>query len=277
MKARRRRYELIRALVLCLALIAFLLPLLWTLLASLGVIPDDAQTPPAWAWPPTVGNYLDIGATSPDFLRALGGSIAVSAIATLLTMVVSYLATFALARSRGQGVGMWVQSFLILASLPVMAYVLPLSDFFRRLGLYDTFIGVALADTAVFAPLAVYVLFGYLRRVSIDLEESARLEGAGVLRIIWDIALPMSASGVAATAIIIFVLNWNLLLVPLVVTANHVLTIPLLMSDFFILEREIEWPAAAAALIISLIPLGVLVALTHRVLARFALTPAQEA
>ncbi len=73
-----------------------------------------------------------------------------------------------------------------------------------------------------------------------------------------------------------FVLNWNVLLVPLVLSANHVITVPLLMSDFFILEREIEWPAAAAVLITSLAPLVALIAITHRILERFALTAPQE-
>ncbi len=86
----------------------------------------------------------------------------------------------------------------------------------------------------------------------------------------------MTAPGVAATGIIVFVLNWNLLLVPQVITEQHVRTIPVLMTDFFKLEREIDWPSAAAVLISSLVPLVVLVGVAHRLLERFSLIPTQE-
>jgi multiple sugar transport system permease protein len=165
-----------------------------------------------------------------------------------------------------------VQSFVVLASVSVMAYVIPLSDTVRQVHAQDTIWGVALAETAVFAPLAVYVLYGSLLRVSPELEEAARLEGANPWQILWEVVLPISASGGAATAIIIFVLSWNLLLVPLILTANHVKTIPVAMTDFFTFERELEWPTAAAALIVSLVPLVMLIAAAHPVLERFRLS-----
>ena len=88
---------------------------------------------------------------------------------------------------------------------------------------------------------------------------------------IGQIVVPLAAPSIVATAIIVFVLDWNLLLVPLVLTAGEIKTIPLAMIDFFTFERELEWPTAAAALIISLAPVAVLVMVFHRVLDRFAL------
>ena len=71
----------------------------------------------------------------------------------------------------------------------------------------------------------------------------------------------------------LFALNWNSFLIPMVVTTHHVRTIPLAMSDFFVSDRELEWPTAAAALVISLAPLVALVAfpVAHRTLERFFL------
>ncbi len=77
-------------------------------------------------------------------------------------------------------------------------------------------------------------------------------------------------------AIITFVLNWNLLLVPMVLTESRVKTIPVAMSNFFTFERDLEWPAAAAVLISSLVPLAVHVAVTHRALEGFTLQATQE-
>ncbi len=269
--ASRRRRRRLRAALLALAGLVFILPLLWTFLASWGITPDDTSSPPTWSWPPAVENYLQIGVAEPGFLSELATGTSVAVAATALTILVSFLAAYSLARSRLRYTGTGIQVFLVLASLPAMAYVIPLSDVVRRLGLYDTFIGIALANTAIFAPLAVYVLFGYLRPIPTDLEESARLDGAGFLQILGRVVAPAAGPGIAATAIILFVLNWNTLLVPLVLTENHVRTIPVAMSDFFTFERDLEWPVAAAVLITSLLPLVALVTLAHRVLERFQL------
>jgi len=106
-----------------------------------------------------------------------------------------------------------------------MAYVIPLSDFTREWHLRDTFAGVALASAAVYAPLAVYILYGYLEQVPRSLEEIARLEGARLFQIVWKVVLPAAAPGLAATAVLVFVLDWNLFLVPTALTLNHVKTI----------------------------------------------------
>jgi len=85
------------------------------------------------------------------------------------------------------------------------------------------------------------------------------------------------APSVVATALVLFVLDWNMLLVPLVLTSGEIKTIPLGLSDFFTFERELDWPTAAAALIVSLAPVAALVGLFHRVLGRFSLDLATPA
>ena len=97
------------------------------------------------------------------------------------------------------------------------------------------------------------------------------LEGAGLLNVIARVVLPMAGPGLAATALVLFVLNWNSFLLPLIVTSEHVKTIPVAMSDFLTFERELDWHTAAAALTASLAPLAVLVAIAHQVLERFRL------
>ena len=101
--------------------------------------------------------------------------------------------------------------------------------------------------------------------------EAARLEGASLAKLLGSIVLPAAAPIVAATAIVLFVLDWNMLLIPLVLTGIDVRTLPVILTDFFTLEREVEWPTAAAALTISLVPLLILVGLFHRLLERFSL------
>jgi len=268
--------RVVRAAVLGLALLACLLPLAWTALASFRVVPDNNQTPPSWT-PPMLDNYTgEIGVAEPTFAQELLTSTALSLATTLLTLALSFLAAYSLARSRFRGRRLLLQGSLVLASLPVMAYIIPLSESMRRARLDDTFIGLLLAQTAVLAPLAVYVLHGFLAQLPLEMEEAATLEGASLRQVLASVVLPRAAPGLAATGLILFVLSWNQFLVPLVLTTSQVKTIPVAMSDFFTFERELEWPTAAAALIVSLLPLAALVALAHRALAVFTLAPAED-
>ena len=269
-RTQQRRSRCLRAGLLSLTALAFALPLLWTLLASFGVQP---VTPP-WGWmlPPVFEHYQEIGIAEPNFWQALVTSAGIATVATLLTITIAFLAAYSLARSHSRHHHLVVQSLLILASLPVLAYVVPLSDIMRRLHLQDTVTGITLAQTAAYVSLATYILFGYLAHLNREPEEAALLEGATLPRRLLAVILPLAAPSVIATSIIIFVLHWNTLLTPLVLTTGNVKTLPVVMVDFFTFERELTWSTAAAALVTSLLPLTLLVGLAYRSLAGFGLT-----
>jgi multiple sugar transport system permease protein len=269
MRAQRQRDAAGRVILLLATLVAFLLPLVWTALASLGLLPNNSTRPPSWTGPPALDHFWELGIAEPTFWQELATSTASAACAAALTVAVSFLGAYGLARSYFSAGRMLTQGFLVLASLPVMAYVIPLSDVMRRVHLADTFAGVVLAEAAVTAPLAVFVLHGAMAQLSPEWEEAAVLDGAGLFRILVQVVFPLVAPSVAATAIVLFVIDWNMLLVPLVLTSAEVKTVTVAMSDFFTFERALEWPTAAAALIVSLAPLVLLVAVFHSLLERF--------
>jgi ABC-type glycerol-3-phosphate transport system permease component len=270
-RAQRRRRDAIRAVLLAVALVVVLVPLLWTALAAIGIEPTNNTSPPSWVGAPSLDHLADVTAVEPAFWQELGTSVGVSAAAALLATALSFLAAYGIARSMRTALRRLGPGLLVLASLPVMAYVLPLSDLLRRLGLLDSLAGLTFAEAAATAPLAVYVLSGHLAGVSRESEEAARLEGASLLSLLRSVVLPAAAPVVAATATVLFVLDWNMLLIPLVLTGIDVRTLAVVLTDFFTLERQVEWPTAAAALTISVIPLFILVVLLHRVLERFSL------
>jgi sorbitol/mannitol transport system permease protein len=270
---RWRRSGGIRFGFLALGLLVVLIPLAWTALAAIGIEPNNNATPPAWILHPTLDHLAEVSVVEPAFWQELATSIGVSAAAALIAAAMSFLAAYGLARSGGRAGRRLSPLLLVLASLPVMAYVLPLSDGLRRLGLLDSLPGVTFAEAAATAPLAVYVFYAYLVGVSREQEEAARLEGAGLSRLLASVVLPEAATIAAATVIVLFVLDWNQLLIPLVLTGINVRTLPVVLTDFFTLERELDWPTAAAALTISLVPLLILVGLLHRLFERFSLLP----
>ena len=270
-RAQRRRSEGVRAILLGAALVVVLLPLIWTALAAIGIEPNNNSSPPSWVVAPSLDHLTEVSVVEPTFWQELATSVGVSAAAALLATGLSFLAAYGIARSMSPALRRLSPGLLVLASLPVMAYVLPLSDLLRRVGLLDSLPGLTLAETAATAPLAVYVLSAHLVGMSRDTEEAARLEGANLSTLLWSVVLPAAAPIVAATAIVLFVLDWNMLLIPLVLTGIDVRTLPVILTDFFTLEREVDWPTAAAALTISLVPLLILVGVLHRLLERFSL------
>lgn len=272
-RPQQRQRVWIRGFILGVSVLAIVLPLVWTILASFDITPDDALRPPAWTLRPSVEHYDELVAADTEFPREFATSFALSVAATVVTIVVAFLAAYSVSRSRVRGKDMLVQSFLILATVPVIAYVHPLSDLARSLHLHDTFAGVLLASVAVYAPLAAFVLYGYIVQITPVQEEIARLDGASLLQVLWKVVAPAALPGLAATSVLVFILDWNLFLVPLALALPHIRTIPTALSDFFLFERDLEWTTAAAALVVSLVPVVVLVAVAHRVLERFSLSP----
>ena len=259
-----------RSAFLAVAVLVVLVPLVWTALAAIGIEPTNTL-PPSWTVNPTWDHLAEVSVVEPAFWQELATSVGVSAVAAALAASISFLAAYGWARSGGRRARRLTPGLLVLASLPVMAYVLPLSELLRRAGLLDTLPGVTFAEAAATAPLAVYVFYAYLVAVPRECEEAARLDGAGLSRVLRTVVLPDAAPIVAATVVVLFVLDWNQLLIPLVLTGINVRTLPVVLTDFFTLERELDWPTAAAALTISLVPLLALVGLFHPFLDRFTL------
>ena len=272
--SRRRqpfRAGLIRGFVVAVGLLVCLLPVVWTALVAVGLQPDNLTSPPSWKIGPTVDHLVEVGVAEPAFWQELVTSVGVSFAAAVLAAAISFLAAYGMARSGGSGRRRLVPGLLVLASLPVMAYVIPLSALMQRLGLLDTLPGVTFAEAAATSPLAVFVFHAYLVAASREFEEAARLDGASLATLLASVVVPLAAPIIAATVVVLFVLDWNMLLIPLVLTGINVRTLPVVLTDFFTLERELDWPTAAAALTISLVPVLVLVGVLHRALDQFNL------
>lgn len=256
---------------LAIVTLCVMLPTAWTVLASLGVLPNNNASPPTWSGPLRLDNFQEIRIEQTHFWDELAVSTLLSAVTTLLVVAVSFLAAYGLARSPGRASIRAVQVCLILACLPAMSVVFPISELLRYLRLQDTFLGITAAEAAILSPLAVYILYGFVRSAPVELEEAAYLDGASLPIVLQRITLPVTAGGIVATAVIVFVLSWNMFFLPLLLSGVNIRAIPVMMRDFFALEREFDWRIASAVIVISVVPVGVFVAITHRMLERFRL------
>ncbi|EXG81420.1 carbohydrate ABC transporter permease [Cryptosporangium arvum] len=208
-------------------LIAFallwLVPILWALDTALKPNAETVNTT-WWIDNPTLAAFGRVF-TDTDMLQWWASTFIASALSAVLTVATASLAAFALSRMRFKY--RTLVFWFILAGIMVPSQVLMVPQFreFQSLGLLNTFWAVALpqAPTAI----AVFIFKQFFDGLPADLEEAARVDGAGFFRVYWQIVLPLARPAVAAVSIFTFVWAWNSLLWPLLVLTNpDLMTIP---------------------------------------------------
>lgn len=123
-----------------------------------------------------------------------------------------------------EDIAFWMISQRIL---PPVAVVIPIYVMFQKLGLLDTRLALVITYTTVNLPIVVWLMRDYFRQISIELEESAAIDGASPYRIFWSIVLPLSTPGLAATFLLALVFSWNEYLFALFLTSANAQTLPL--------------------------------------------------
>ncbi|MFD0772557.1 carbohydrate ABC transporter permease [Streptomonospora algeriensis] len=226
----RRRFKVtpgglvIAVLALFLAVV-WLMPLVWAVLTSIKPEGETTAVPLRWLpLEPTFEAYRTVIAQG-NLQQWLVNSVIISVLVTALTLVLCVMAAYAFSKTDFPGrkvlFGMFVAGILV----PPQALIVPLFDEMTFLGLVDTYWGVALPQ--VVAPVMIFILKRFFDAIPRDYEEAARLDGAGHLRVLWSVVVPMSVPVLAAVGIFTFVQSWNNFLWPFVATTDPALmTVP---------------------------------------------------
>lgn len=245
-----------------LVIIASLYPTLWLLVISLKSDRAAYELPVQWFFVPDFSTYVALFADR-EFVAALLNSIQLTTAATLLCVVFGSLAAYALSRFSFRGSGVVTSTLVLTRLVPSFAIVLPTFFIFRTFGLLDSMFGLVLALVAFQVPLTVLIMFGILQGIPTALDEAARIDGAGVARTIFTIILPVARPGLAASAVVTFILIWNEFLFILVLAGDRLVTMPMLIATFQT-DKAILWSQIAASSIISLIPIALLIVFAQR-------------
>lgn len=165
--------------------------------------------------------------------QAFINSVLVTAASVALTLFVASLAAYGLARIPGWK-GWLIFGFLVLGmSVPAQANMIPQYVLFNSLGLLDSRIGLVLINLTVGLPVAVFILGGFMKSLPKEAYEASAVDGAGPWRTYRSVIMPMAMPSIAATAIFLFVIQWNDLLYPLLfIQSEDKKTLPLALLDF---------------------------------------------
>ncbi len=215
-------------MALAVILLWSLFPLYWALNTSLTTL-SAATSRPARYWPSplVLGSYQQLFGISTSrsgvayqFGRSLLNATIESGGAMVLSVVVAVFAAYAFARLRFHFKRAIFVSVLATLLLPAYATLIPLYRIMSNVHLVNTYIGVILVYTSGFLPLAIWVLFNYFNNVPPELEEAALVDGTSPVGALLRVIVPVALPGIAATAIIVFLLGWAQFLFPLVLTSD---------------------------------------------------------
>jgi multiple sugar transport system permease protein len=190
-----------------------------------------------------------------NLVTAAGNSLIVAVSTTVLVTIVALPASYALARFRTKLRGVATGWILLSQVFPFILIIIPLFLVLKNIGLINNLAGLVLVYTVWSLPFALWMLQGYIIAIPVELEEAGAVDGAGRLRTLRSIVLPLLAAGLVATSLFTFINAWNEFFFALVLIQDPSLqTLPLALARFVGSEGQVQLGQLAAASLLATIP-----------------------
>ena len=188
------------------------------------------------------------------FGRALGNSLVIALTSTVLTLVIGCMAAYAIVRFRFMGRGVVSLTTLIMRMVPPAVLLVPVFGIWTfQFGLDGTRAGIILVYLAMNLPFVIWILQAFIQQVPIQLEEAARMDGAGPFQVFFLIVLPVIRPGLAAASIFTFRIAWNEFLLANILANRNTRTVPVTIVNS-LTEHNIDWGVIMAAGTLLAIP-----------------------
>ena len=188
---------------------------------------------------PTLENYRAV-LREDKFSSYLMNSLFVGIVSTAVTLVLGCMAAYGLARFRFAGRNTIAYTTLLLRTVPLAVLAIPVFMIWSQWHLINSLWGLVLLYVAVNLPFTIWLLYGFVLQVPIELEEAAAIDGCGPIKVFMKVLLPLMAPGLAAASIFTFRIAWNEFILALVLTDRHTRTLPVAAS-LFITDMGVDW------------------------------------
>ena len=237
-------------LTYAIAFIVFF-PILWAVLTGFKREADAAATPPIFLFQATLDNYRTV--FSANYFSYFKNTVFLAGGSTLVALALGLPAAYSLAfhpSPRTPKVLSWVLSTKML---PAVGALIPLIVIYKRVGLFDSRLGMILLYGAFNLPLVIWMMRSFFADLPKEILEAAIVDGAGFLRIMTRIVLPLTAPGLAATALLSVIFSWNEFLLAVNLTSANTGTLPVFISGFMTSEG-LFWAKMSAASTLAIAP-----------------------
>jgi len=231
-----------------------LYPILLMILSSFKKSVDIYKNPLGLPTSFSLDTYRTLLAKIP-FTTYFLNSLIVSIVSVILIVVVCSLAAFYIARFKFSWNHALFFIFLLGMMIPIKLGIVPLFILMRDLGLINSLWSLILMNMATGIPLSMLILTGFFKTMPYELEEAARIDGAGNLRVLWHVMLPLMRPALGTVVIINFIASWNDFFFPLIfITEKMKRTIPVGMMSLFG-EHSADWGSLFAGLTLASLPM----------------------
>lgn len=237
-----------------LILIILLFPFVWMVSSSLKpkteIFSKNLEIIPRNA---TLANYKKLFFTT-DFPFFFLNSFIVVSVSVLLTVVISALAAYSFSRYKFPGKDNLLVVILFSQFFPWIILVTPLYLVFQKLNLINNYGGLIILYIAITIPFCIFMLIGYFKSVTKDLDDAGRIDGCSEIGVLFRIVLPVSWPGLVAITAYAFIIGWNEFLFALTfMTKTKMKTVPVGLATLFG-EFGIEWDIIMSAASMATVP-----------------------
>jgi multiple sugar transport system permease protein len=189
--------------------VIFLVPPFYTLMTSLKSSAEiSAQTGSPWlVHHPTLDNFWYL-ITYPNFQTYYMNSILVTILTVAVSMVISVLAAFSLARMGFWGSQALATGVFLTYLIPASLLFIPLFQIVGALGLINSLWCLVLLYPTLAVPFCTWIMIGYFSSIPKELDEAALIDGAGYMQMLWKIFIPVAMPGIIAATIFAFTVSW---------------------------------------------------------------------
>jgi multiple sugar transport system permease protein len=259
----------LRGLALAVALSAVLIPLAYLVLNSLKLQSEMYTIPPIIIPSRITFEHFQVAFDNPRTVRFLTNSLIVTSVTTGITVVVSTLAAYGLARLglRARYLGLIIFIFLFIRFYPRITTVIPYFLVMREFDLLDTVWAIIIGHLGITIPFVTWLMLIVFQDLPREVEEAAMVDGANPLQRFWRVALPMAAPGVASAAILTAFLSWNEFLIASSVAKRQAQVLSIAVAGF-VTDRGVQWGPMAAMAVIMIVPMILFALFVQRYLIR---------
>ena len=230
--------------------IGFFFPVAWMALTAFKQENQAASSSPTWFFAPTLDQFRAV--LEGGSMVYVGNSVIATVVSTVLVLLLGVPAAYALSIRPVKKVGDVLFFFISTKMLPVVAVIVPIYVIAGQLKVLDNIWTLVVLYTAMNLPIAVWMMRSFFIEVPGEVLEAASIDGAGLMRTMRSVLLPMVAPGIAATALICVIFAWNEFFFALNLTASQAATVPVLIVSTMTSEGLFLARLCAAALLASL-------------------------
>jgi multiple sugar transport system permease protein len=262
----RRAWRNAAATAVVAAILVSLTPYLWMVLTSFKSRLDALSDAPRWVFRPTLEHYPEVFLRK-QYAPLVWNSVFVAAGSTLLSLLAGVPAAYVFARLSFRGKENLFFLFLTTRMAPAISIVVPMFVLFDWLGLLDSRLAVILAHSTFNLSLVVWMMRAFFAEIPPEIDEAAQLDGHSRAGSFVRVLVPLAAPGIAATAVLCFILSWNEFLYAFILAAFESRTLTVGIPGL-VTPHGTLWGQVAAVAVVATIPILLFTALVQRHLVR---------